>query len=299
VQLTGDTTRVTKLNARAAGTSWSGWLTAPRGCGAPADCTIDFDLKTNQLSFSELSEWVNPLPKERPWYRLLAPSSSSSAKFLAEVRASGSVSAERVQLKNISASRASAKISLDSGKLQVDDLKFDVLGGKHRGQWQADFTAKPGTCSGSGTLSGVSLSQIAETMDDAWISGVANANYKMKAECPAGFWTSAEGTFQFEARDGSLTHVSLTEDEGVLRLTRLRGEAHLHAGKLELKDAALDSGRSKYLLSGTAQFSKEISFKLSTPSNHAAGYDITGTLAEPRVQPSGAEQARLKPDSTK
>jgi len=240
------------------------------------------------------------VPKERPWYRSLAPASTGAPNFLAGVRASGRISADHVQLRSVVATQLSAKVALDSGKLQIEDLRFNALGGKHRGEWHADFTTKPGKCSGSGSLSGVLLSQVAQLMNDNWISGSANAIYKMEAECPAQFWSSAEGTFQVEASDGSLTHVSLSEDEESLPFTRMRGEGHLHAGKIEMRNLALDSGQNKYLLSGTAQFNREINLSLSTASNGTGGYAITGTIAEPRVQPSPVgEQARLKPTATK
>ena len=298
--LTGESTRVTKLSARVAGALWNGSLTMPRGCRTVADCPVDFDLRTNQVAFSDVTEWVDPVPKERPWYRSLAPASTGAPNFLAGVRASGRISADHVQLRSVVATQLSAKVALDSGKLQIEDLRFNALGGKHRGEWHADFTTKPGKCSGSGSLSGVSLSQVAQLMNDNWISGSANAIYKMEAECPAQFWSSAEGTFQVEASDGSLTHVSLSEDEESLPFTRMRGEGHLHAGKIEMRNLALDSGQNKYLLSGTAQFNREINLSLSTASNGTGGYAITGTIAEPRVQLSPVgEQARLKPTATK
>ena len=40
----------------------------------------------------------------------------------------------------LEATGVSAKVSLDSGKLQISDLTADFLGGQHRGEWQADFS---------------------------------------------------------------------------------------------------------------------------------------------------------------
>ena len=34
----------------------------------------------------------------------------------------------------------------------------------------------------------------------------------LKGPCPADFWTSAEGTLQFDMTDGILPHVSLADD---------------------------------------------------------------------------------------
>jgi len=78
-----------------------------------------------------------------------------------------------------------------------------------------------------------------------------------------------------------------------LKLTRFAGQARLHDGKLEVKEAKLDSVGTKYELSGTASLHRELNFKLARASG---GYTISGTLAQPQIAPlPGAVQARLKP----
>ena len=55
------------------------------------------------------------------------------------------------------------------------------------------------------------------------------------------FWTSfsssAEGTMQFELRDGVLPHVSHWRKMGRVPVTRFAGQARLSAGEIEIKDA--------------------------------------------------------------
>ena len=91
-----------------------------------------------------------------------------------------------------------------------------MLGGKHRGDWQMDFTAGSPVYTGSGTLTGISLEQMAKAMHDPWISGTAVGTYQIKASGAdsAAFWQSAEGGLQFDLRDGVLPHISLARDEG-------------------------------------------------------------------------------------
>ena len=134
-------------------------------------------------------------------------------------------------------------------------------------------------------------------MKDPWISGTANASYEIRGTCPAGFWTSSDGTLQFDVKDGALPHISLTDDAGALKVIRFAGKARLLGGKLEAKDAKLDSASGKFLVSGTASLKQELDLKLATDPNGspAAGFTITGTLAQPRVIRSGVEtQAQLK-----
>jgi hypothetical protein len=299
MQLLPDEVRVTKLSAKAADTAWTGSLEMPRGCGTPGACEVHFILNADQIALGELRAWVNPSPKERPWYRVLESDPQAGPPFLASVRASGQVSADRLQMQSLAATRVSAKVTLDGGKLGISELSGDFLGGKHRGEWQADFSGKPAVCSGSGSLTGVSLALLADAMKDSWIAGTASATYEVKGSCPAEFWASAEGTLQFEMKDGALPHVALGEDAEALRVTRLAGQARLQAGEIAMKDARLDSPGGKFLVSGSASLKGELDFRLAkVPAGAtAAGYTVTGTVGEPRVVPlPGAEtQARLKP----
>jgi hypothetical protein len=304
LRLSSDGVRVEKLVANAAGASWTGSLDLPRGCGTPDACQAHFTLNATPLALSALHEWASPHPKEHAWYQVLASSASSGPSFLGSLRASGRVITDRFQLKNFAATRVSANVTLDRGKLEITDLAADFLGGKHRGEWQADFTAKPGVCSGSGTLTNLALAQLDETtagkMEKTkapWIAGTATASYEVKGECPAEFWPSAEGKLVFDLRDGILPHISLAENDEPLKISRLSGQAHLHGGKLEMKDAVLDSSSGKFQLNGTASLNRELDLKLARPANAApGGFTITGTIAAPRVEPlSGPVQARLKP----
>jgi len=310
-----DEVRVAKLNARAADTSWTGLLQMPRGCGTPGACQVHFILNANQIALGGLREWISPRPKERPWYRVLESSGPGGPPFLASVRASGQLTADRLQMQSLAATRISANVSLDRGKLQVSDLTADFFGGKHLGQWEADFSVKPPICGGSGSLTGVSLARFAEVMKDGWIAGIANAKYDVKAPCPAELWTSlstsfwtsfsssAEGTLQFDVRDGDLPRVVLEEDGAAFRFTRFAGQARLSAGEIDIKDARLDSAEGKFQLTGSASLKGQLDFRLARNQNGASGpvYAISGTLAEPRVTHSASSetQARLKSDPPK
>ena len=303
LQLLPEKARVEKLNAKAAGASWNGSLEMPRGCGTPGACQVHFNLNANQIAFGELREWASPPPAKRPWYKVLAADPQAGQSMLASLRASGRVTADHLQMQNLAATHVSANVSLDGGKVRVSELSADVVGGKHDGEWQADFSTKPAVCSGSGTLTGISLARLASAMKDGWISGTANASYELKGSCPADFWESAEGTLQFNVWDGSLPHISLADDAGSLKVIRMSGDARVQGGKLEMKDARLDSVEGKFLVNGTASLKRELDLKLTRASGSGAtaGYTITGTVAEPRVIRTGGPvtQARLKTEPAK
>ena len=295
--------RVTKLNVAAAHSLWVGSLELPRGCGMPGACKVHFDLATNELGLGELSQWVNPRLPQRPWYKL-GQAPPSGPPFLASWRASGKITASHFLLRGITATHVSAMVDLDSGKLRISDLRADVLGGKHRGEWEVDFRTKPAVYSGAGTITGASLRDAGTAMNNEWATGTVGGSYRVTATgaASAEFWKSAEGTLQFDMRAGLLSHVSLVNDAGPLKVNRFQGQARLDEGKIEIKEALLASPAGAFQVSGTASLTQELKLKLERAANQgllptAHSYTITGTIAEPQVVlvASPETQARLKP----
>jgi hypothetical protein len=301
LQLGADAVRVTKLSAKAAGTTWTGSLELPRGCGNLGACAVHFALNADEIVIGRMNEWVTGAGKKRPWYDVLQSSGKTGSSLLAKLQASGHVTANRVVVHAVEAMAVSADIAIDAGKLQIKSVGVDVFGGKHQGKWLADFSVSPFVCKGSGVVTGVSLAKVAKQMDDGWIAGTARGSYEVTGPCTGEFWQSAEGTLQADVRDGALPHVLLGTDTGVM-ITRLDGEARLREGKIEISSAKLDSPTGKYEIRGTASLQRELNLKLTrTPADAAkSGYEITGTLSAPQVSSlSNAEQARLKPPPPK
>ena len=295
MQVSADQLSFSKLNARAAGTVWTGSVQMPRGCGA--SCPVSLTLNANQIVLSQLAEWVNPSSKKRPWYRVLEPSSQNAASLANTLHFSGQVSADQLLIRNVAARHVSAKVSLEDGKLQISNLNADFLGGRHQGDWTADFSDKQALCTGSGKVSSVSLDGFAKAMSDSWIAGTASANYELSGKCFGEFWPSAEGTLRVEMRNGLFPHVRIADEAGALRVTHLSGQADLKAAKVQIKDARLDSPEGKFILSGSASFERKLDFKLTPAGAGGSGtsYAITGNLATPQVSPlTGPVQAKLK-----
>ena len=311
LQLLREQVLVTRLSAGAAHAQWTGSLELPRGCGTPGACAISFDLATNQLSFGQVAQWLNPQPTPRPWYRLssigTSASDASGPGFFTSLHAQGKIKVNHLALRGaagdeLTANHVSADASLDAGKLSLSDLRGELFGGMHRGEWQGDFSVRPPVYKGNGTLTGVFLRQLANLMHDEWIAGTAGGTYQITASgaTAAAFWNSAEGTLQFDVRDGMLPRLTLESDGDPLKIDTLQGHAHLQAGKIEIKDGVLNSTGGRFQLTGTASFSEELNLKLEGKPNAdgvARKYAVRGTVADPRVTlgASPETQARLKP----
>ena len=301
IQLAPDAVRVGKLLAKAAGANWTGSLQMPRGCGTPEKCPVRFALNADEMALVKLNEWASGAGSQRPWYRVLNAAPQAGPSLLSRIQASGTLTAGRLVLRSVTATRVSADVSLDTGKLQIAALEADFLGGKHHGKWQADFSVKPVTCGGSGKLSEVSLAKLADAMKDPWIAGYASGSYEVSGSCTADFWQSAEGTFKAAVKDGVLPHILIRENSEPLRAAKLTGEGRLRAGEIEISNAKLDTADGKYELSGTASLTREVNVKLTRVPSSATptGYAISGTLATPSVASlNPTEQARLKTVTT-
>jgi len=302
--LAQDGVRVEKLNVQAADARWTGSMALPRGCGMPGTCLIRFNLNAEELGLSDLDEWLSSPPSRRRWYQVLT-SAEPTSPFLENLRASGKVSIGRLRFPSIVADRVSAALDLERGTLKISELRADLLGGKHRGDWQMDLSAAPPRYTGSGTLTGISLQEMADAMHDPWISGTAEGTYQLTASGidSSAFWESAEGALQFDLRNGVLSHISLASDEGPLRVARWQGRARLRAGKIEIDKGKLVSPFATYEISGTASLGRMLDLELTRGAEMkpdrggALVYSITGTVAEPRVAltPAQETQARLKP----
>lgn len=303
LDLLPDEARVQKLSALAADAYWTGAVDLARGCGVPGACLVHFNLNTEEIGLGDLYRWLGSPPSRRRWYQMLTFTEPAAPTFLDTVRASGKVSAGRLRIHNLVAKRVSASLELERGKLKISQLRADVLGGKHRGDWRADFTAASPVYTGAGSLTGISLAQLAEAMHDPWISGTAGGTYQITASGAdsAAFWKSAEGEIQFDLRDGVLSRVSLGSDDGPLRVTRWEGRARLRSGKIEVEEGTLVSPAGAFEISGTASVGQLLDFKLIGGTQakrvHSLSYSVTGTVAEPRVTltTTSAKQEPLKP----
>jgi hypothetical protein len=296
ISLTPNTAEVEKLTVLAAGNTWHGSLAVPRQCDTPHACPIHFDLHADEIVTDELKGVVNAVPGKQPWYRFLS-SPEQPVPYLASVYAVGKLTANRILVRNLITSRVSAEVELQQGQLRLSDLHGDIWGGRHTGEWKADFMVNPPMYSGTGTLEKVALGQLAEAMHDGWITGTANVGYRANTLG----WTlpqllsNADASFEVDARDGLLPHLTLTGDSGSLRVNRFVGRLLLRDGKFEIEQGKLQTPGSIYQLSGTASLNRVLDIKLAGDGTY--GFNISGTLTQPHVvkNTSAETQAALKP----
>jgi len=286
-------TYVKNLTAAMAGTSWRGSLTVPRPCASFGGCAVQFDLHANEIAAGGWKALFFPGPRTEPWYHF-GSATQASNPVLEMLDASGKLSADKVMIHGVTAGRASATVHMSKGKIDVKDLRADLLGGRHNGEWSADLTASPPKYKGSGFFDRVALSQLAST--NAWIGGVASLRYQisLSGATPDAVAASASGTLTVEGWNGSLRPAVLSEGEGPLQIRHLTAKFAVRAGKFEAEEGELTTEKDRYQLAGTASAGQGLNLRLIREG--MPGFTVTGTLMQPRISPlaNSSTQAALR-----
>jgi uncharacterized protein involved in outer membrane biogenesis len=296
ILLGSDEVNVQNLSASIAGAKWNGSLTMPRHCLELASCQIKFILHADEFASDDLDKLLNPRYTKAPWYRFLTVSQGGS-NFLLTLRATGQLSADRVLVHKLAATKVSAQAELDRGKLELHDIRGTVLGGLHTGEWNADFTVVPPQYSGRGEFQHVALGELAAAMLDDWVSGRADATYNAAASGSSAveLFSSATAILKVRARDGSMPHIALSRVSGPLQLRHFEGTLVLRHKELDFDEAKLESPDSTYEVTGTASFGRALNLRFVR--NGTGSFNITGTLSAPVVSASRLPetQVALKP----
>src|SRR5437764_14469640 len=103
------------------------------------------------------------------WYSMWQGANNQPSR-LRRLRATGELRADRLVMKSVIANRVTAQVRASSGWLEISGVDANVFGGRHRGDWVADFTGAQPKFSGSGRVERLSLAQVSAAMEDPWAS---------------------------------------------------------------------------------------------------------------------------------
>ena len=278
------------------GPAISGSASFPQRCVSRESCILRFDLHTPEITLTRLNQLLNPAYQSRPWYHLLAIGQRDE-NALMKLYARGSLAANRVLIGDLVASNVVGTIEMNAGALSLKDVRADVLGGHHAGNWDADFTANPPKYFGSGTATKLAMAQLATLMHDAWATGTLDGQYTlaMAGFDAAALRNSATGSTSFRWSGGSLRHVVLEGKGGPLSFSKLGGQLISRNGILSCEGCELQSSDGTYELRGSASFSRTLDVRLER-SGGGVSYAISGPLEKPRVEavPAPSSEAKLQ-----
>jgi hypothetical protein len=286
---------VSNLVASAAGSTWEGSLSFPRPCHLLSGCAIHFDLRSDAVAADRLHQWFSPSNRDRPWYNFAGFGSHGPSLFN-RLTASGTLAANRLVIRGVTATHVSCKLDVHDGSLRLSEFIGDVFAGHHNGEWTGNLAVSPPEFSGTGKFERVDLAQIATAMHDGWIVGAANGSYAFTAagKTVQEWLASSKGTLLFDVSDGSLPHIVIASGAGSLKFRRFSGRMALRDGIFEVAKGNLENVSGLYEMTGIASADKKLQMKLAHSGNI---YIIDGTLSSPHVAPalSPDTRASLKP----
>jgi hypothetical protein len=134
--------------------------------------------------------------------------------------------------------------------------------------------------------------------NDAWITGTADGKFDVEGSAD-GFselLAHSEGKLQFVMRNGSLPRVNIPGSPAPLPVHRFSGDLLLKKGAWDLSAGRLESRDGFYRVRGTASPATGFDFVLTRGDERS--WNLTGTLAKPRVAPVyPAEAKRAEADA--
>ncbi len=287
---------ISALNATFAdGPALTGSASLPVRCTAPETCVVHFDLHTNEVALDRINQLVNPSFAKRPWYRLLAVGQQHEDALL-KLRASGHITAAHVAFGTLPVNNLTADLTLDGGRVHLSVLNSELLGGRHSGAWDGDFTQSPPRFTGGGAASRISAEQLSTLMHDSWATGTLGVKYalSMRGASPTALRDSADGSATFVWTGGSLRHMTLDGHGAPLAFSNFSGTVSLRKGTFSLADCKLQAGSAAYVVKGTASYNRDLDVRLERTDGPS--YAISGPLDQPRVQPlpASSTEAQLR-----
>src|SRR5207237_8049193 len=106
---------------------------------------------------------------------------------------------------------------------------------------------------------------------------------------------SARGPVDFTPANAQSPHIILTAATPPLHVPRFSGGLRLRNGLFQIEQGKLETPSGIYQVSGNASLGQKLDVVLAHPG--AQGFNVTGTLASPRILSSRTQETRaaLKP----
>jgi hypothetical protein len=245
-------------------------------------------MQFDEIDLDQVNRLLNPRLKKRPWYRMFGVSGERSV--LVNWDASGALAAKRFNAKGLSATNVGLNFELHKGKLNLKDVRANILGGTHTGNWAANFTGDTPSYTGTGTIAKLALAQLATLMKDPWATGTLNGSYELKLSGwdLGSLLESSAGNCQFQWRDGTLRHLALDGKNPQVHFPQWSGQCEWSKDGFRVSGSKLQAASGIYQVSGTVLPSKD--GQLEFVRGDGTAYQVTGTLDKPRVQATPASR---------
>ncbi|MBI2682819.1 MAG: AsmA family protein [Acidobacteriales bacterium] len=286
IQMDANGVYVEKLSGQLTGThvQFDGRLGLPIRCSA-GPCADSFDLRLTDVDFDELNRLFNPAFRTGDWMslprRLFGGDGETNDSLLRRINARGKLTVNRLIMRSLIATGASANVAISGGQLRFTDVRGEALAGKHVGEWTADFSGDTPAYSGSGEFSGAQAASLAALTKENWGTGTISGRYRLtlNGTSAAALRQSAAGRIDFTWKNGLLRRVLW---EGApLGFTDWTGKAAVESEKVTLTSGTMHASGGKLETSGIITFDRELDLLLSGP---ASDLHVSGAFERPALK---------------
>jgi hypothetical protein len=285
-----------KISAALSGThsQFDGTIASPRVC-EEQPCPVRFDVHASEIDFDELNRILNPKFQKTNWLGQRKNTGSQTDSKLFNLDLIGQLTADRVIMKQLVATNVIAHLAKDNGTVNLSSVRADVLGGKYRGNWRAEFGPSGAAYKGDGNIDHASLAQVSALTADSWGTGTVNGEFKvaLAGTDASALRDSLTGSSTFVWEGGSIRRFVAPQFPAGLQFTRWTGKVNVNSGAIQWLDSTMDSSAGKYRISGSATLNRELRLNLVGDKHQIL---VTGTLEHPQItsettMPSSSESA--------
>jgi hypothetical protein len=273
LQLTPDRVQLERIDAGfpVARLKFAGSLTAERHCTEHLVCNVDFALQTQELT----SDSIRRLLPSRQGGLSFLMGRQARPEWLLALNASGTVSAAHLQLQGLEARNVSGSIILEPDKVRIKEVRGDVFGGRHSGDWTIQFSSGKPAYSGSGRLQHVNMQLLSNALKEGWGSGTLDAQYNldMSGNDSGELLDSASGTANFQWQKGKLAG---KKSATMIVFSQWDGDAVLRDRQLRLEGNRVLSTSGTQRVSGTVGLNGDADLQFE--DSHGGGFAIQGPL---------------------
>lgn len=256
----------------------SGLASFPRFCDGDSPCNSTFDLALDDFNPERWNDLLNPHLKKKPWYRPFG--NSAGQNVIANLAASGHISARRLTLGTVSGSAFDTAFTIANGILELKDTRADLLGGAVSGAWKIDFRGAEPKYASAGTVTRFQAEKLAPLLKASLGSGSLGMGYNLRM---AGLESdalahSATAEITFVWTGGALR---ISPDGKPLRVITGEGKATLDQAGWTISASKWTTPTGVFQLSGTA--SRDSALALEFTQQDGAVSKVSGTLLKPQT----------------
>ncbi|HVP64377.1 MAG TPA: AsmA family protein [candidate division Zixibacteria bacterium] len=260
-------------------THFTGTAMVPRSCTPEAQCDSVLNLQFEEIDPELWNAALNPRVRNR-WYKLFG--ASDDHNIVATLKASGHISARRVQLGFSPATNFECDFTLRDGRAELKNTSMALLGGQVESEWAMHFKDTGPEYAGKGQLTRVNIAQLSAATKTNLGTGLLNGRWEaqMTGWNAEDFVKSAEGKAQLNWSNGTLRSFAF-DGHAPMKVNNFSATFTLAKGKLSIEGGKLQSGAGVYKVSGTATPGHDLDLQFLAPEG--TSYRVNGNLQKPQV----------------